>query len=173
MCKMKKDLIDMYLCGLPLDQWCNFECISKLNYLEIALLVHSIRDKDAKLAESLTKMLKDTADALEINEQRRSMRVEAVLNSSLIGNPKEKDKDKDEERKQIPLGDNKGLTGLNRVSTKSLIKPGKHGSNKRNITEEAKNELEARQKMSSNIIKNLKRLKNSAKLTIIIGLIQI
>ena len=82
MCKMKKDLIDMYLCGLPLDQWCSFDSISKLNYLEIALLVHSIRDTKPDLAAGLVKMLKDTAGALDPDEQSRSARIEAVLNAN-------------------------------------------------------------------------------------------
>jgi hypothetical protein len=77
--KMKKDLIDSYICGESLDHWTSLDSISKLNYLEIALLVDRIKHTNIEIATSLVKMLKDIADSNELSIQDRTNKIELVL----------------------------------------------------------------------------------------------
>lgn len=86
--KMKKDLIDKFLCAEDLKEYANFTSISKLNRLEKALLACKLQNSDAELSQAIVKMLMNEAEAIKINIQLRTEIIEAIIKIT----PEDKDK---------------------------------------------------------------------------------
>ncbi|OMJ71756.1 hypothetical protein SteCoe_29951 [Stentor coeruleus] len=79
MCKMKKDIVDKYLCGEDLSDYANYRGVLSLNNLEKILIADNVKDKFPDFAHDIVKLLKDEADACEPDLRLRTKRIKAVL----------------------------------------------------------------------------------------------
>ncbi|OMJ77934.1 hypothetical protein SteCoe_22372 [Stentor coeruleus] len=80
--KMKKDLIDKFLCNEELMEYANFTSISKLNRLEKTLLAYRLQSSNAKLSQAIVKMLTNEAEAIKTDTQLRTERIEAIIKNT-------------------------------------------------------------------------------------------
>ncbi|OMJ83724.1 hypothetical protein SteCoe_15266 [Stentor coeruleus] len=80
--KMKKDMIDKFLCAEELREYANFTSISKLNNLEKTLLACRLQSIDVDLSQAIVKLLLNEAEAIKTNIQLINERIEAILKNT-------------------------------------------------------------------------------------------
>ena len=83
-CKMKKDIVDLYLCEDSLESYANFEQVSKLNYLEISLVIDRIKDAKPEFAKILVQKLKDLVVVSDNDVEKKTKKIETVLGIAIV-----------------------------------------------------------------------------------------